>query len=220
MALSSSRTPSIDHMCPTCQVPDQRVTACGHCRSIFYCSRKCQSLDWNTHKTFCMKEDKELAVARRTKCLELLEWHSSGIFRYIFNHDYVGRSSFLTVYDEETAPRYIPFNKLEVLNKLDLKLSERQYQALSHAIERTRRVGSDEAHCTGVPVLFMNGESRSVYVLGSQETTKLIEAVKTMPRALKSVIMTDVVKSAMATWKPSQYVQLASMMASGEADPI
>jgi hypothetical protein len=30
-----------------------KVSACGQCKSIFYCDRSCQVQDWSRHKGFC-----------------------------------------------------------------------------------------------------------------------------------------------------------------------
>ncbi|KAI0788429.1 hypothetical protein C8Q75DRAFT_719916, partial [Abortiporus biennis] len=38
------------------QVPLSRLSRCGKCKSIFYCSQKCQSVDWKRHKKYCRQQ--------------------------------------------------------------------------------------------------------------------------------------------------------------------
>lgn len=113
--MSSSSLLPIDHLCPVCLNPDQPVSACGSCHAVFYCSRKCQQLDWNTHKTFCQKEDKTFAVARREKCLEIIKSNSNAIFRYLFSFNFMGMPSVLFVTERGSQAKYVPFNAREVL---------------------------------------------------------------------------------------------------------
>lgn len=44
-----------DISCPTCsqQVPRKKARRCAQCKSVYYCSKVCQSTDWHSHKTHC-----------------------------------------------------------------------------------------------------------------------------------------------------------------------
>lgn len=227
--MSSSSLLSINHLCPVCLNPDQHVNACGNCHAIFYCSRKCQQLDWNAHKTFCQKEDKTLAVARREKCLEIIKSNSNAIFRYLFSFNFMGMPSVLFVTEGGNQAKYVPFNVREVLNNLaDFTLSEKEYAALSHAVNQTQiikagkrpklenqteQVESSRLVSKGIPVLYESVEKNySIYVLGSNETLSLALSIQNMPRELCSVIMCDFVGSSLRSMDPSTLKGVFSVM--------
>lgn len=45
-------------MCDICkkQLPYKQMKKCSACRSVTYCSVKCQTMDWTTHKSKCVKQ--------------------------------------------------------------------------------------------------------------------------------------------------------------------
>ncbi len=57
---------------PRCNCPDRLVKHsktmyCDRCRSVTYCSRKCQKADWSRHKTNCEKEAERIAEFEASK---------------------------------------------------------------------------------------------------------------------------------------------------------
>lgn len=212
--MSHTNLRSIEHICPVCLVPDQKVNACGKCHSIFYCSRKCQHLDWHKHKAFCKDEDQELATARREKCLEIIESYANSIFRYVFFSHYVKRSSFLAVYPDKES-KYVPFHEREILNSLEFHFSNSEYDFLSHAIRQTQSFKKDEIEMKGIPVLFVGEKSYSIYVIGSNEANELIQSVKKMPSFLMASIVIDFMRDKMQAVEESSLSVLYSLFSSG-----
>jgi len=39
--------------CSVCGVPMIKIKRCSRCKKVYYCSVKCQKLDWKNHKIFC-----------------------------------------------------------------------------------------------------------------------------------------------------------------------
>lgn len=42
-----------DYQCAYCSNTDVLLNLCGNCRSVAYCSKECQQLDWQRHKKPC-----------------------------------------------------------------------------------------------------------------------------------------------------------------------
>lgn len=45
--------------CAACFKPLEAPKRCGKCKSIFYCSQKCQADNWKVHKTQCKPVQKK-----------------------------------------------------------------------------------------------------------------------------------------------------------------
>lgn len=57
-------------LCVMCQMPGKRCTACQSCT---YCSKRCQSIDWPTHRLLCPQYVKKLS-SRPSPCHRLAIW--------------------------------------------------------------------------------------------------------------------------------------------------
>jgi len=212
-------TATLAHMCPTCHEPDKATSACSHCHSVFYCGRECQALDWKTHKTFCVNEEKHLATTRREKCLEIIKAHPNVILQFLISQSFVRRQSFLAAYDEKTEPRFVPFSSHEVLGRNGFEFTEKEYKALSHAVDRTVTFDSDEMHNNGIAVLYINGGKRTVYVIGSQETIQLAQSVKSIPESTLIMMMQQYVENKTKCWGPEQFKAMSGMFVRGDNLP-
>lgn len=45
-----------ENVCMSCNTHGQKVKSCGKCRRAYYCSVKCQRVDWKEHKKICGNE--------------------------------------------------------------------------------------------------------------------------------------------------------------------
>lgn len=43
----------MEYMCAKCRVGQPRMQKCSGCRTVHYCSKECQKLDWKRHKGTC-----------------------------------------------------------------------------------------------------------------------------------------------------------------------
>jgi hypothetical protein len=70
----SNNLPIINQkVCNFCKTPKETLKKCGRCKSILYCSKKCQIKHWPTHKKVCKKlindiTKKTSAQAKRQIC--------------------------------------------------------------------------------------------------------------------------------------------------------
>jgi hypothetical protein len=47
------KAPPTRHVCRTCALYAAGMTKCGGCRTVYYCSKDCQTADWPEHKRVC-----------------------------------------------------------------------------------------------------------------------------------------------------------------------
>lgn len=43
-------------ICKICKMIANDFFWCAQCKNVWYCSKKCQNRDWNSHKLICGKE--------------------------------------------------------------------------------------------------------------------------------------------------------------------
>ncbi|MCC5831490.1 MAG: zinc finger MYND domain-containing protein [Chlamydiales bacterium] len=215
MSLSSLQ--SIDHVCPVCIDTQKKPASCGRCFSIFYCSRECQLLDWEQHKTFCLKDKEEIATARRKKCLDIIKEQPESIFRYLFATHFAKAPTFLCVSEEYLTANFAPFDPQDILNNvLGFNFSDTSYSALSHAVKLTQSVSDKsisipakdggveqtviiEVVNKAIPVLYRESNGNyAIYAIGSEDVPQLDESIRKMPIFLVKSIMNDFLTMNMA----------------------
>lgn len=73
-------------ICQTCRSIFNQQNACGHCKLVHYCSRRCQKKDWKRHKSSCQRGEKRIkneflsrmeviCNAMRCQPSKRLNWH-------------------------------------------------------------------------------------------------------------------------------------------------
>eukprot|EP00657_Telonema_sp_P-1_P001933 TRINITY_DN14716_c0_g1_i1.p1 TRINITY_DN14716_c0_g1~~TRINITY_DN14716_c0_g1_i1.p1 ORF type:complete len:151 (-),score=46.75 TRINITY_DN14716_c0_g1_i1:72-524(-) len=52
-------SPSSDKHCACCRPEEGKLSRCSRCRTVWYCSRDCQSKHWKQHKDRCVQVQRE-----------------------------------------------------------------------------------------------------------------------------------------------------------------
>ena len=65
--VAPSRTASyIAKVCVVCGVGGASLKSCARCRSLYYCSKECQTADWPVHRSGCQKVRNRVSVICNT----------------------------------------------------------------------------------------------------------------------------------------------------------
>ena len=51
------------HKCSVCEKIDSNILICSRCKNTYYCSTKCQRIDYPNHKTICRSHMKNIKIA-------------------------------------------------------------------------------------------------------------------------------------------------------------
>jgi MYND finger len=178
----------VTHACRTCHTAVD-VTACTRCHRAFYCSKKCQKLDWDTHRKFCLKSaSQELEIARRERCLELIHAASNTSFQFLMQQKRQAQPGFMAI-GEKLNPKFMPKISLEDLTTLDAPDDKIIHDELQHEI-------SHPAKTPSMVVMYIDHLTVKVYVVSSKEFSGLHAAIKSMPDLLVHKIFNEDLKSA------------------------
>ena len=71
--------------CQKCYKQENKMTACGACKRIYYCSKECQKSAWKEHKSFCRMVTNFTKVGEFSEASILFE----KTYKTWINHSYV-----------------------------------------------------------------------------------------------------------------------------------
>jgi hypothetical protein len=177
---------AVQHCCRTCH-SYENVSACTLCSTAFYCSKKCQNLDWSSHKKFCLKnESKEEAIKRRERCLNIITAFENYVLKYLMKEKIATRPSFLLV-REHRPPIFMPMAPLSTFKDIDIPLDEITYAELCHETNRKDAMPA-------MVVLHMEKNAK-VFVTASAKWREMKATVGSMPMQLIVHIITSVLEN-------------------------
>jgi len=177
------------------------------CYTAFYCSRRCQKMDWSIHQRFCLKsQSQELEIERRDLCLQLIRTSENMIFRFFMNQRYGRRPGFLLIRGKN-EPLYLPIYPLPQLHRLEIPIDEERYAELEY--EGARAL--DTAH-PAIVLLHIAGMTSKVYVVSSKKMMELYSSINKMPDALVGHIFDMVLQEEYLRSSPEDALLLRSMI--------
>lgn len=188
-------TLSVSHICRTCHADDY-IEACGRCHTAFYCSEKCQKMDWETHKRFCIKsKSKDLEVQRRTLCLKLIHETELATFKFLFEQRFNPTKS-VFLYIENRRLKYFFKYSFEKLRALNVISERKKYEELDYELSR-------QVQTPGMVVLDTNNKGARVYVIMKNDLFDLIKPVNDVPLPVVDQIFDIVYQELMDGVSPS-----------------
>lgn len=70
--------PNPHYICSLCKVEKENMSTCSKCKIVLYCSKECQTNDWEKHKVSCGTEQRKYGI-KTTQAANILTQNESFI---------------------------------------------------------------------------------------------------------------------------------------------
>jgi hypothetical protein len=103
--------------CFQCQKSTEKLSYCGKCRAVAYCSKECQKASWKTHKLACpiLTSFKPILGDNEVVC----EFYENGQFTPLTQAEFFAKTGITFIFSNRASPGFVTRNASLLVSEVD-----------------------------------------------------------------------------------------------------